>query len=190
MVVAIVLLHKKINNNGMKVRMATLGLYGQGSSQSDRRWTGALLLMKFGKVRLRARVAFKWMIGNCWGNCPAIRVCSFLYFPTSICQNLYVYIAVDTVVWMQITSIIHWLRCDSKSWRHLICKLGLAWIRCEIPIREKSSLCLQSFHGFCVNLEDSDIRSGSLPIMTTALFDDMHLVKIIAFAIWECSNKK
>ena len=66
----------------MKVRMATLGLYGQGSSQSDRRWTGALPLMKFGKVRLRACVALKWMIGNCWGNCPAIRVCSFLYFPT------------------------------------------------------------------------------------------------------------
>ena len=183
MVVAIVLLHKKINNNGMKVRMATLGLYGQGSSQSDRRWTGALLLMKFGKARLKARVAFKWMIGNCWGNCPAIPLCQVAYI-------LYVYIAVDTVVWMQIMSIIHWLRCDSKSWRHLICKLGLAWIRCEIPIREKSSLCLQSFHGFCVNLEDSDIRSGSLPIMTTALFDDMHLVPIIVFAIGECSNKK
>ena len=72
----------------MKVRMATLGLYGQGSSQSDRRWTGALPLMKFGKASLRACVAFKWMIGNCWGNCPAIRVCSFLILfnlPISLC---------------------------------------------------------------------------------------------------------
>ena len=91
---------KLINNNG-KVRMATLGLYGQGSSQSDRRWTGALLLMKFGKVRLRACVALKWMIGNCWGNCPAIRVCSFYTFPLyQLALILYVYIAVDTVVWM------------------------------------------------------------------------------------------
>ena len=86
----------------MKVRMATLGLYGQGSSQSDRRWTGALPLMKFGKASLRACVAFKWMIGNCWGNCPAIRVCSCLYSPTSISQYLYVYIAVETIVWLWI----------------------------------------------------------------------------------------